>query len=137
MILLLSLQLGPTKTLKILQIFNLIEKSVRMFGQKLTADEENLLTANEVQIQSSIDGGHGPHWLPHRVNPCQDRLILVNFARLSLHSKPNTTKSWIKRFVYIQPAVVSPFICKPGSLHSFVLLKCKSECFKRLKFAQS
>ena len=75
-----SLQLGPSKALKFFQILNLIKSSVSIFGNKMDM-------ANEVILAS-----HG-----HRqIDPCQQGLILVKFARLTFPLNPSSY-TWIKR----------------------------------------
>ena len=74
--------MGPKKTLKIFQIFNLIRKSVEIFGQKLTIGEQK-----QVQLQGGKT--HGSKCSRHR----HQGLILVKFAKLTLPYEPmaNTT----------------------------------------------
>ena len=76
-----TFQIGPKKTLKIFQIFNLIRKSVEIFGQKLTVGEQK-----QVQLQGGKSHNNA-HFCRHQ------GLILVKFAKLTLPYEPmaNTT----------------------------------------------
>ena len=79
------LQLGPSKAVKIFQILNLIKQSVSIFGNKMDMG----------QNQEVILASHG-----HRqINPCLQGLILVKFARLTLPLNPSSSNTWIKRLV--------------------------------------
>lgn len=78
-------QLGPFKTGKIFQIFQMVADSVFIFGHKMKMDTPITLT-NTLHYQRPAS----------EIHPCQPGLILVKFANLSLPLNPSTT-TWIKR----------------------------------------
>lgn len=74
-------QLGPLKTGKIFQIFQMVSDSVTIFGHKMKMDKPVTLTNTQPSLA---------------ISPCQAGLILVKFANLTLPLNPSTT-TWIKR----------------------------------------
>ena len=94
--------MGPKKTVKIFQIFNLILQSVDIFGQKFTLDQEKQveLQGGKSHIMTRYNGGEqeisSGNVRPGGLEPCNNNhqgLILVKFAKLSLPYDPmaNTT----------------------------------------------
>ncbi len=77
----LRFQIGPTHTVRVLEIFQLVRESVKVFGKKLPLDERKAL-ATLGRASSN--------------QRCHNGTISVKFARLSLPLNPSAA-TWIRK----------------------------------------